>query len=314
MKCLGFVLDRSGFGLERNYDLAYDKIVTLARYWKSFGLSIFGRIAVSKTFLISQLTYLGAILQPTDDQVIRIQSQIDNFVLGGIPWSKKTLHDTPTDSGLGLINVANFITALRCSWFKMIFTEGVYDNWRLNMFKKCFFNPICFRPDQLDMARPLEHNIETAFWDFLMKFWTTKNIIMHAPLIKNPCFSRGIADTGRLDARQLDPAVVGLQNYRNNEEKWLSLHCSDFFTGQRLKSYVEVRNTINVEITPVAYLAIRKSIIFALKKYRYVTTKTTGISLEFVMLLKNKKSKVFRRWLTAGTTGEQRKKFDPKIV
>jgi hypothetical protein len=303
IKCLGFVLDRSGLGLERNYDLAYDKIVALARYWKSFGLSIFGRATVSKTFLISQLTYLGAILQPTEEQIIRIQSQIDNFVLGGIPWSKKTLYDPPADSGLGLINVNNFITALRCSWFKRIFTEGVNDNWRLNLFKNCFFNPISFRPDQLEMARPLEYNIGMAFWDFLMKFWSTKNNIMHAPLIKNPCFSRGLADTGRLDARLLDPAVVGLQNYRNNEEKWLSLRCSDFFIDQRLKSYVEVQNTTNVEITPVAFLAIRKSIIFALKKYRYDLTKSKGISLEFVLLSKNKKSKVFRRWLTAETPG-----------
>jgi hypothetical protein len=154
---------------------------------------------VAKTFLLSQITYIGSILTPTADQNNTIQGLIDNFVLGGQPWSKKTLFAAREQSGLGLICVNDFLDSLKCAWFKRIHKSGINDNWRLRITKNSFFNPICFRPDQLDPSLLVEYGIGVAYWNF--------------------------------DARQLDERILGLEKYNRHEEGWLSLRLQDLLTG-----------------------------------------------------------------------------------
>jgi hypothetical protein len=248
-----------------------------------------------------QLTYLGCVLTPTAEQLLKIQNKIDNFVLKGTPWSKISLYLDPGDGGLGLINISDFFTALKCSWVKRIHKDGINDNWRFSFAKKFFFNPLCFRLTSMDPQRKIEHGIGTAFWKFLINFWKTGKNIMYAPIIKNPLFIRGKLADGRVCTGLLDERIIGIRNYQANEYGWLSLRCCDFFQNNVFKGYNEIVESTNLPLTQVAYMAVRSSITFALKKYRYWynTANGNGISLEYLMELKNKKSKIFRRWLTA---------------
>jgi hypothetical protein len=97
-----------------------------------------------------------------------------------------------------------------------------------------------------------------------------------------------------MDTRLIDASIVGYENYRANEEKWLSLRCGDFFNNNVLKSYNELCNTVQPRINLLAYLAIRKSIVFAFKKYRYIPGQSRSVSVEYILNLKNKNSKIFR--------------------
>jgi hypothetical protein len=56
------------------------KIINLASYWERFRLTLPGRIIIAKTFLISQLNYIGCFLKPSDIIMEEIQVIIDNFV------------------------------------------------------------------------------------------------------------------------------------------------------------------------------------------------------------------------------------------
>jgi hypothetical protein len=178
VKCLGFELSSDGGELTNNIDTDILNIRRLAGEWSRYNLSLQGRLAVSKTFLISQLTYHGSIITPTPVQVENIQTVVDGFILKGIPWSKRTLYNKPENAGLGAVKVSEFLQALKCVWFKRIFLGGINDNWRFKIMERSFFLPTCFRPENVCNSRPLEHGIGTAFWNFLKKFWMSeKNIL-----------------------------------------------------------------------------------------------------------------------------------------
>ena len=82
------------------------------------------------------------------------------------------------------------LESLQCSWFKRILTDGINDSWRFNLMNECFFNVNCFRPYQLDaLNRPLEYNIGSSFWNFLVCYWSTDHNFLSAPLLLNPCFN-----------------------------------------------------------------------------------------------------------------------------
>jgi hypothetical protein len=67
-----------------NVDEIFEKIITKISnnisYWERFKLSIPGRITIAKTFLVSQLNYVGCFLQPSEGILTRCQLLIDNFV------------------------------------------------------------------------------------------------------------------------------------------------------------------------------------------------------------------------------------------
>jgi exonuclease III len=297
-KCLGFEISRTGDQWENNWLSAQRRIRALIHEWNGYGLSTHGRVAVAKTFLISQLTYLGAILAPSNNLLNCLQEMIDNFVLRGTPWSRKTLYQPPDRGGLGMIKLSDFFIALKCSWLKRIFKEGINDNWRLNLMSKIFFKPICIRPHLLDPGLPLEYNIGSAIWQFLLTFWRSGKNLLYAPLMHNPLFIRGLDGGGVADMRVLDENIVGIRNYHASVQGWLSLRCADFLGINGLKSYDEVNENLDLIITPVAYMAIRRSIVLAFRKSKIALAMDTGKSLEALLLCKNKKSFIFRHWLT----------------
>jgi hypothetical protein len=299
IKCLGIEVYREGGGLEKNFTLARKKVFSLIGDWSSYGLSTHGRIAVAKTFLISQVTYLGSILTPPPDTIKELKDMIDNFVLRGRPWSKKTLYQPPEDGGLGLIKLDEFFLALKCSWIKRISKDGINDNWRLSLMTKFFLKPICIRPHLLDPDMPLEYGIGSAFWQFLTTFWKLGKNVLYAPLVYNPLFIRGLTQGGMADTRLIDENLIGIENYRRDQSRWLSLRCCDFFTGTGIKSYNEVITNVNPNITFNLYMAFRRSIAFTFKKLKLDgISGNTGCNIDSLILSKNKKSILFRIWFT----------------
>ena len=268
IKILGVWVDSEGRNLNHNFKLALDKIRGQINLWSQFNLSMIGRIAISKTYLISQITYIGAILTPDADQLEEIQQLINNFVLRNMPLAKDRLYRAPGYGGLGLINISNMLDALKCSWFKRIFLDGVTDNWRLNLMIRSFFSVSCFRLDQLDeQARPLEYNIGKSFWLFLQAFWKKNHNFLKAPLIDNPCISWSMLDNRRVDNKCVDHTVIGRYSYDLHKETWLNLKVCDMLTNGIIISMLELTVRLGFNITVNTYLALRRATSHALVKY-----------------------------------------------
>jgi hypothetical protein len=80
LKLLGIEIVASLDNIDSIFAKIIVKITNLTAYWERFKLSLPGRITVAKTFLVSQLNYVGCFLTPSDNIIERIQVIIDNFV------------------------------------------------------------------------------------------------------------------------------------------------------------------------------------------------------------------------------------------
>ncbi len=69
MKILGITVNNRGSNLDQNFESIITKVRYLANKWSRFTLSLPGKIAISKTMLVSQIGYIACIISPTAAQV-----------------------------------------------------------------------------------------------------------------------------------------------------------------------------------------------------------------------------------------------------
>ena len=267
MKVLGFMIGPEGVIEDQILRSTLAKVNQLIGCWSRFNLSLKGRIAISKTILISQVTYFGPVMSPTA-LVNDIQNCIDAFVIRGMPMAADRKYVKPNKGGLGLIKIVDLFDSLKVSWFKRIISNGINDNWRHSISKGCFNNIMCFRPDQLNRnERPLEFNIGSGLWRFLQSFWQLNHNFLMAPIVNNPMFIRGRGDNGRIDSKMVDDQVIGRQCYDNHKEAWLKLTVKDMFFNGICISFENFQAKIGFPCTLICYMHIRKAAIHAVTKY-----------------------------------------------
>jgi hypothetical protein len=78
--------------LTEHFEEIIGKIARIAEFWDRFHLSLLGRIRVCKTFMLSQISYLGCIITPTENQYKRLQDSMDKFCLNNMSFAKKRLY------------------------------------------------------------------------------------------------------------------------------------------------------------------------------------------------------------------------------
>jgi hypothetical protein len=132
IKVLGFDITKNHEDLKSNFDKSIEKIKKTARFWDRFKLSLPGRINVAKALMLSQLSYPGSILIPSESQLQEINSTINGFVCGKPKVSKDHIHTGIEKGGLGLIEVNKFLDSLKCSWVKRSLNNTI-DNWRFDL-------------------------------------------------------------------------------------------------------------------------------------------------------------------------------------
>ncbi len=98
VKLLGMDFDRNLSSLTTHFDEVLGRVNRIIEYWERFNLSLPGRISICKTFMVSQIGYLGCIITPSDLQVKRLQTALDNFCLGSTRLAKKRLY-LPANEG-----------------------------------------------------------------------------------------------------------------------------------------------------------------------------------------------------------------------
>jgi hypothetical protein len=84
IKLLGATITSEYDDIYDNFDAIIEKVRNLILFWSRFKLSLPGRITIAKTFLLSQVNYLGSVFLPRTYQIDTLQLLINNFI-------KKTL-------------------------------------------------------------------------------------------------------------------------------------------------------------------------------------------------------------------------------
>ena len=63
-----------------NWDRIFEKIIKIKNFWSLFNLSIPGKIMICKTYLFSQLSYLGSMTRPPDYFIENLDKLIYDFL------------------------------------------------------------------------------------------------------------------------------------------------------------------------------------------------------------------------------------------
>ena len=128
-KLLGFNIDNKLETLNSNFVLKAKKITKLIAMWRKYNFSTIGNLIISKTFLVSQLSYMLSVLECPPELLSKMQKSIDNFILKSAnPWiAKDRLYADPSKGGLGAINLSDFSHSLKTSWAKRaINSQGLW--------------------------------------------------------------------------------------------------------------------------------------------------------------------------------------------
>jgi hypothetical protein len=116
---LGITIYRTLSDLDVNWNKAITKMHRLAGYWRTFGLSITGRVMVAKTYILSQSIYLMGSLPMSELIGERINETLLNFIKGSdrlIEQRRQLLCKELGGYGMMDVNIMNI--SIKASWIE----------------------------------------------------------------------------------------------------------------------------------------------------------------------------------------------------
>ena len=256
--------------------------------------SLPGRLAIMKTYLISQLNYIGSFLPAPDDSLTTIQNCINTFVKKNIRISEDRLYLPANLGGLGIFDIKKFLKAQHCSWILRAFKLTI-DNWRYDL---ALASPDCnilqIKSRDLNAnSNPILKYLAESYEEFYSCFSRLNGNYKEAYIFDNAAFVRGPRDT-----RKLDPDFFGLDFYTRYRIHVRKLTFNNCFVGQRLKTINEFQED-GLHLSPAIWFRLQAALIYAKNTLRKFDNSgnITETVLQFITKIK-KGSKSFRRILT----------------
>ena len=111
--------------IETNYTTAMNKIDKLLTGWSKRRLTPLGKIAVIKSLAVSKLNHLIMTCPIGKNSYIKqLESKFYHFLWEGKPDKIKRANITQTyvQGGLKMINLENFVKAMKCTWIRRLIT------------------------------------------------------------------------------------------------------------------------------------------------------------------------------------------------
>ena len=182
---LGAKIKSNGLCFDENGGIILEKVRKQVNFWRRFNLSLPGRISISKTFLYSQINYLGCFLPLGDENLNRLSEEIERFVRGNLKIGKQKIYDDVSNGGLGMFKVRDYLSAQCCAWIKR--SSNLDELWKheLNFFSNgSVFN---LRKKNFDARKnPILHHIAGCFEKFIFKFTAIRENFMKMWIFENP--------------------------------------------------------------------------------------------------------------------------------
>jgi hypothetical protein len=254
IKLLGTDITAEPNELHCNFNRIIDKINSLISFWSRFRLTLLGRIAIAKTFLVSQINYLGCVLQPTAQQLEQMQTAINNFVKKNLQISDMRIYLSINKGGLGFFNLSEFLDSQRCVWLLRA-KKNCIDNWRYDFHAiSPDHDPLSIRASDVDSnLHPILFNICLSYEKFLHKYSAYGNNFLCAPIFENSFFSVP-GNEGRVTKN-----LFGLNFYNTHTNLIRKLTFSDCFSQNGFKSVQEFSRD-GIPLTLVAWMRLRNTL------------------------------------------------------
>ena len=273
IKILGIEISSNPSLLHACHDKTVLKITQIIRFWERFFLSLPGRINIAKTMILSQISYLGCIIPPSRDQIVRIRNILDRFLVGKLNISKDRIYMPTNLGGLGMIDISEFIISQQVVWIKRAFLS-TRDNWRVDLKHICKGNILSLGKEYVPDSRfPLLSYLAESFESFLKAFNKTNENISKSLLVNNPLLKRGRGDNRRINLNFFSGNLPRLEEQSINK-----IVISDVSTGGRLLSLDEISLNTGLDFNLATYLRLQECFFNSRAAFR-ATNNSDGSSL-----------------------------------
>jgi hypothetical protein len=305
LKILGFNISKNSEELSENFVPVINKIKNVARFWERFKLSIAGRINVAKTLMLSQISYIGSIIQPTELQLQEMQETINKFISGPMRIGLQNVSLNIAKGGLGMINIKEFIISLQCSWVKRAQSSQI-DNWRTSLAKISGNNVLTTTPIGIDKnERPILYNISKSFYQFKECFYKINDNFLASYVMGNPL----LINNSREKIKVGNDYILGCFAAPDPDpEQIANLKIHNFFTAEGdFLSRQDTNDILGLNFTVQGYQNIRECILDSnrvLQKVKTVSYDNTTVCIENFVKKFKKGSKTFRRTLETVRIGK----------
>jgi hypothetical protein len=276
-----------------------ERIRTQINFWVRFDLSLPGRVSVAKTFMYSQLNYIGCFLPMEMDRISNIENLIENYVKGPLNISKARMTLPREEGGVGLFPVELFLAGQICTWAKR--AQSLDDHWKLRLYKNSLGSTLNLREKHFDSAaEPILHNIASKIEKFNTNLTTKKNNILESFFVDNPAFIYG-----GVNPQKFDENFFGRENFDANRHRLGNLKFIQFLDqNNNCIDQAAVSNLLGFHIQNDRYENIRRC--FNAASDEIVRPILPGSSVDLVTFCNRFKagSKPFRRVLAAPVPDE----------
>jgi hypothetical protein len=271
IKLLGADITTNIDDIQSNFIRIREKIINLISFWSRFKLSLPGRLSIAKTFLLSQLNYLGCVFKPDPGILTEIQNLINSFIRKNLKISDVRITTTVPKGGLGFFNLQCFLDTQRCTWLLRAKRECI-DNWRYDLLTAAPNNDILLlRKDDIENAsHPILYNFCHAFDEFYVKFCRDGDNYYHAQIYDNAVFSD--PDSGST----LNKNFFGINFYNTHKDKIRKIKFSDCFTILGFKTLAQFRD-MDLPFTMATWMRIRNALLHFRGGFREMPKKPSSI-------------------------------------
>jgi Reverse transcriptase (RNA-dependent DNA polymerase) len=185
-KILGFDIYNDTNKLKKNFDNIIESIIKIRNFWIRFNLSLPGRLAVAKTLMLSKLGFIGSILTPEPDQLATIEDIIYTFVKGKLNVAHCRVTLPVSKGGIGMINIVDYLLALKCSWVKRA-NNTQHDLWSKLLYDTGITDPDNFTvPPLCKKMFPVLSELAFAVRKFSIAALSIDNNILESVVVSNP--------------------------------------------------------------------------------------------------------------------------------
>ena len=193
LKVLGITLSATPSEIMENFDAKILEIEALLNRWTFRNMTVYGRIRVVKSLVLSKITHLVQIIpNPPAPLVLKIQRLINNFVWKGSTQKKVVLNigraELPQNKGgLAIPNLNHFWDGLKLAWLSRLFQVHDDTTWKRLAMSKI---SLALKLPGLTLERLLlegPESISRASSSISNPFWQA--ILKHLPTLERTFYS-----------------------------------------------------------------------------------------------------------------------------
>jgi len=264
-KLLGLLVDNKVSRLQANWDECIRKIRGLINFWGQFNMTVSGRVMVSKTFLLSQVTFYLGIIPISKNVAENIEQMIEKFVLDKMQMARDRIYNKIEQGGIGPIRISEMDVALKSSWVNRWLKEGVNKD---STGKVVFGSTNNGKVELIDKNRINKSTFPTAYtmaaaWSEWRKYvYENDGNLFKAQIFGNP----GL--TNRYGRKIGENNVLSRRRYNQHKERLEEIKLLDLVEEDGIKPRNEIAGILGLEMTEVEYGKLRDVIKLIRGKFR----------------------------------------------